>query len=241
MSESWQIIEALLFASPEVVSTSRLGKAADLTDSEVEACISKLNSDYETQSRAFHIRKVAGGWQMVSRVSFAPWIGRLVSRRGRDRLSKAALETLAVIAHRQPINKPDIDQARGIESSYILAHLLERGLVRIKGRDKRAGHPYVYATTPKFLEYFGLASLEELPDLEEPAIREEDIMPLEEGEEARAFQVGIPPEGEHGDESEEDVSPQTLAAIGYRIESEEADETDEDLSRDSLRNEREES
>ncbi|MBD3285194.1 SMC-Scp complex subunit ScpB, partial [candidate division WOR-3 bacterium] len=172
MSESWQIVEALLFASPEVVSSRQLGSAADLTPSEVEACIEKLNADYEADSRSFHIRQVAGGWQMVTHHRFAPWIARLLKKRRHAKLSKAALETLAVIAHRQPINKPDIDQTRGIDSTYILATLLERGLVRIKGRDKRAGHPYVYVTTPKFLEFFGLTSLEDLPDLEEPSVSE---------------------------------------------------------------------
>ncbi len=232
MSEPWQIIEALLFASPDVVSTSRLGKAADMTDSEVEGCVARLNSDYNSQGRAFHIRKIAGGWQMVSRSAFAPWIGRLVSRRGRDRLSKAALETLAVVAHRQPINKPDIDQARGIDSSYILAHLLERGLIRIKGRDKRAGHPYVYVTTPSFLEYFGLVSLQELPDLEEPSVREEDIMPLEEGEEESSSQRSLDESGDIPEE-EDDVSPEALAAIGYRIESDDDTSEDEELQPDS--------
>jgi segregation and condensation protein B len=148
---------------------------------------------------------------------FAPWIARLISRKGRGRLSKAALETLAVIAHRQPINKPDIDQARGIESTYMLSALLERGLIRIKGRDRRAGHPYVYVTTPKFLEFFGLASLEELPDLEEPAVKEEDILPLEADQE-----TGEPPD-EEGKDAE--VSSEALAAIGYRIEKKTKKET----------------
>lgn len=207
MSESWQVVEAMLFASTEVVSTQRLAKAAEMTPSEVEQCIARLNADYENEGRTFEIRQVAGGWQMVTRSSFAPWIARLVQRRGRERLSKAALESLAVIAHRQPINKPDIDQARGIESSYILSSLLERGLIRIKGRDRRAGHPYVYVTTPRFLEFFGLTSLDELPDLEEPSLKEEDIMPLEEGAE------------EYAEPSEKtEVDARALAAIGYRIE-----------------------
>lgn len=211
MSESWEIIEALLFASPEVVSTQRLAKAAEMMPSEVEKCIERLNRDYSEQGRTFHIRQVAGGWQMVTLPRFAPWIVRLYSRKGHDHPSKAALETLAVIAHRQPINKPDIDQARGIDSSYILSTLLERGLVRIKGRDKRAGHPYVYATTPRFLEFFGLVSLDELPDLEEPAVKEEDILPLEEGEESGQAE-------EHREEAAEEVDEDALAAIGYRIE-----------------------
>lgn len=210
MSESWKIIEALLFASPEVVSTQRLAKAAEMTPSEVEVCIAKLNADYEAQGRTFQIRQVAGGWQMVTIQRFAPWIARLIFRKGGGRLSKAALETLAVIAHRQPINKPDIDQARGIESTYILSALLERGLIRVKGRDRRAGHPYVYVTTPKFLEFFGLASLEELPDLEEPAVKEEDILPLEADQETEE-----PPREE---EKSAEVSSEALAAIGYRIE-----------------------
>ncbi len=220
MSESWQIVEALLFASPEVVSIDRLGKAADLTPSEIKACIEKLNRDYEEQGRAFHIREVAGGWQMSTLARFAPWIGRLLQKRGRDRLSKAALETLAVIAHRQPINKPDIDQARGIDSSYILANLLERSLIKIKGRDKRAGHPFVYGTTPKFLEYFGLNSLGDLPDLEEPSIKEEDIMPLEEGlENSEGSQAELPIEEEHKeDEPSGPIDPGALSAIGYRID-----------------------
>lgn len=212
MSEPWQIIEALLFASPESVSSRRLANATNLAPSEVEACIQKLNRDYEGHGRSFQIRKLAGGWQMVTLPRFAPWIARLLQRKGRGRLSTAALETLAVIAHRQPINKPDIDQARGIESSYILSSLLERGIIRIKGRDKRAGHPYVYVTTPKFLEFFGLDSLDELPDLEEPSVKEADILPIEEGDETGQAE-------EHREESAgEEVNQDALAAIGYRIE-----------------------
>jgi segregation and condensation protein B len=218
VNEPWQVIEALLFASPEVVSTNRLARAVDLTASEVEACIEKLNADYSEQGRSFHIRKVAGGWQIVTLQRFAPWIARLISRKGRGRLSKAALETLAVIAHRQPINKPDIDQARGIESTYILSALLERGLIRIKGRDRRAGHPYVYVTTPKFLEFFGLASLKELPDLEEPAVKEEDILPLEADQETE--------EPTREEEKSAEVSSEALAAIGYRIEKKTRKETE---------------
>lgn len=227
MSESWQIVEALLFASPDIVSLDRLGKAADLTPSEVKACIEKLNRDYETEGRAFHVREVAGGWQMSTHARFAPWIGRLLQKRGRDRLSKAALETLAVIAHRQPINKPDIDQARGIDSSYILTNLLERSLIKIKGRDKRAGHPFVYGTTPKFLEYFGLNSLKDLPDLEEPSVKEEDIMPLEEGlETSEGSQAELPIQEEPKEDLQaEPVDPEALHAIGYRIDTGEEKES----------------
>jgi len=229
VSESWQIIEALLFASPEVLSANRLARTVDLVPSEVEACIEKLNRDYEEQGRAFHIRKVAGGWQMVSLARFAPWIGQLLSKKGRGRLSKAALETLAVIAHRQPINKPDIDQTRGIESSYILAALLERGLIRIKGRDKRAGHPYVYGTTPKFLEFFGIDTLAELPDLEEPSVKEEDILPIEEGDDGEE----ISPPTLEDEVEDQNVSPEALSAIGYRIEKEGAAEGEEVSPEDS--------
>jgi segregation and condensation protein B len=218
VSETWQILEALLFASPEVVSTRKLANALDLTPSEVEACIAKLNRDYEQEKRSFHIRSVAGGWQMATLARFAPWIMRLLSRKSRSRLSKAALETLAVIAHRQPINKPDIDQARGIESSYMLSALLERGLIRIKGRDKRAGHPYVYATTPAFLEFFGLSSLDELPDLEEPSVKEEDIMPIEDEQEA---DENRDQSGEQENGNRKEMNSEALAAIGYRIEKEE--------------------
>ncbi|MBN2380145.1 SMC-Scp complex subunit ScpB [candidate division WOR-3 bacterium] len=226
MSESWQIIEALLFASPDVVSTGQLANAADLMPSEVEACINKLNSDYEEQGRAYHVRQVAGGWQMVTLPRFAPWIARLLSKRRRERLSKAALETLAVIAHRQPINKPDVDQTRGIDSTYILTTLTERGLVRIKGRDKRAGHPYVYVTTPKFLEFFGLSSLDELPDIEEPALKEEDILPIEDDEDQTSLDLDTDTEARE----EESVSPDALAAIGYRLaeEDEEGENKDND-------------
>ena len=222
MSETWQIIEALLFASPEVVSSRQLASAADLAPSEVEACIQKLNTDYEANQRAFHIRQVAGGWQMVTLRRFAPWIARLLSRRRREKLSKAALETLAVIAHRQPINKPDIDQARGIDSTYILATLLERGMIRIKGRDRRAGHPYVYVTTPRFLEFFGLTNLEELPKLEEPSVKEEDILPVSEDEDVLE-QENNPDPG-----TNKDTGKEALAAIGYRLSADDEREKDID-------------
>ena len=168
-----QILEALLFAAEEPLKVKdilplELGFS---TEEEIEAAVANLNEAYIQTKRAFKIRQVAEGYQFCTRPGFAPYVSALVSRTRIQKLSRAALETLSIIAYRQPVSKPVIEKLRGVESSGVLSTLLERKLVAIVGREEGLGRPLVFGTTPEFLRYFGLKNLTELPKPEEvPAL-----------------------------------------------------------------------
>lgn len=162
-----QLVEALIFASPEPVSTARIAEvAADCSSSEVEDAVSELNSSYERENRAFHIVRAAGGYRFATRASFSPWVRKLLVGSGRVRLTRASLETLSLIAYRQPISRSEIESFRRVDVGGVLKMLLERRLIRIAGKAKTTGRPLLYGTTTEFLKHFGLDSLEDLPPSE---------------------------------------------------------------------------
>ena len=160
-------IEALLFSSSSPVNTAKLAGAADLERKDVKDLVETLNEEYGREGRAFCIVEVAGGYQMLSRAECFEYIQRLVKTRNKEKLSQAMLETLAIIAYKQPIIRADVESIRGVQSGQILRNLLERRLVRVMGRDARLGHPLLYGTTREFLDIFGLKSLKDLPSVEE--------------------------------------------------------------------------
>ncbi|MCI0405459.1 MAG: SMC-Scp complex subunit ScpB [candidate division Zixibacteria bacterium] len=178
-SDKRSILEALLFAAEEPLP------AADVLElcpefsngGEVEDGVALLNQQYAEGGRAFKIRTVAGGYQLCTRPEFAPFVSALVSKTRTQKLSRAALEALSIIAYRQPVSKPVIEKLRGVESSGVLSTLLERKLVAIVGREEGLGRPLLFGTTPEFLSYFGLNDLAELPKPEEiaPPLGEEAI------------------------------------------------------------------
>ncbi len=165
-TEKKRIIEALMIATNEPLSLKKMGEILEISPSEIEAYIEELNQEYQNTHRAFEIKEVAGGYQIYTLPEFAEWVGAL--RKRRDRLSKAALETLAIIAYHQPITRPEIEKTRGVDSSWVLDTLLQKGLIKTCGRLPVPGRPIKYATTREFLRYFGIKDLSELP-------REEDF------------------------------------------------------------------
>ena len=162
-----RIVEALLFASEQPVSAGIIRSAIDDEDAPVEEIVEELDEFYAETDRAFFIMQVAGGYQLVTREEFEPYIKSLYVSSSRMRLSQAALETLAIIAYKQPVNRPDIDAIRGVNSDGVLRTLLERDLIVIKGREDQPGRPLLYGTSDEFLRYFGLNSLKDLPKLKE--------------------------------------------------------------------------
>lgn len=159
-----QRVEAVLWIAKDPLGARKLAEFAGLEDAtRVRTIVSQLNESYDRKGRAFHIRTVAGGYQMLTRPQFAKWIRRLQHVGLPERLSGPALETLAVIAYRQPLVRAEIDSIRGVNSGEVLRQLLEKDLVKIAGRSHELGHPFLYATTRRFLKMFGLGSLEELP------------------------------------------------------------------------------
>ncbi len=163
-------IEAMLFSVAEPVSSRRLVDALRDTGADgrvVRKIILELAREYEQARRGFVIEEVAGGFQMLTRKEFADYVSQLQSGGGSARLSQAALETLAVVAYKQPVTRADIEAIRGVQAGPLLRTLLQKGLVRITGRAEVLGRPLLYGTTKKFLEHFGLKSLNELPKVEE--------------------------------------------------------------------------
>ncbi len=164
-----QILEALLFVAEEPLLPKDILELFSEFENgaEIEAAVAHLNQIYDETGRAFKIRQVAGGYQICTRPDFAPYVSALVSKTRTQRLSRAALETLSIIAYRQPVSRPVIEKLRGVESSGVLSTLLERKLVAIIGREEGLGRPLLFGTTPEFLSYFGLRDLSELPKPEE--------------------------------------------------------------------------
>lgn len=157
-------LEAVLFLSREPLSSRKLSQYADLADgTQARTLVKKLNKHYDSVGRAFHIKQVADGFQMLTRPPFAPWLRRLHNSNNSNRLSGPLLETLAVVAYRQPLMKAEIEAIRGVGCSEMLRQLMDRQLVRISGRSTELGRPYLYATTKLFLKSFGFASLDAMP------------------------------------------------------------------------------
>ncbi len=162
------VIEAVLFASDEPLSPRRLVDIAEAGSvKEVNACVRRLNKAYRSMGRSFRIEKISGGYQMMTLSVFNPWISKLIKVRSDNKLTPAALETLAIVAYKQPIIRADIEAIRGVASGEILRNLMYKGMVKIVGRAEVIGRPMLYGTTKKFLDVFGLNSLKDLPKIEE--------------------------------------------------------------------------
>jgi segregation and condensation protein B len=167
MPEPIDIVEALLFASEAPVEAERIQEVLDLPSArEALLLVRALGERLEGQGRALQIIEVGGGYRLVTRPELAPWLVKLARSRTRSRLSRSALETLAIIAYRQPASRPDIDAVRGVNSEAVLDNLLDRRMVRIAGRKESPGRPFLYETTRDFLVAFGLRDLADLPKVE---------------------------------------------------------------------------
>ncbi|MDX1662084.1 MAG: SMC-Scp complex subunit ScpB [Gemmatimonadota bacterium] len=167
-SRAKAIVEALLFAAEEPLTARRLaGIAPGATPSMVEDLIDELDADYIREGRAFRIREIAGGYQIVTRPEFAEWVHELHGPGSAPRLSQAALETLAIVAYKQPVTRAELESIRGVNVDGVVRTLVDRELVRIAGRAEGIGRPLLYGTTDHFLEYFGLPGLDALPKPDE--------------------------------------------------------------------------
>lgn len=168
-----QRVEAILLLAREPLNSRKLAQYARLTDgTEARTVVRRLNRLYDETGRAFRVEEVAGGFRLLTRRQFAPWLRRLEHVPAETRLSAPAMETLAVVAYRQPVLRAEIEAVRGVSCGEILRQLMDRDLVRIGGRSEELGRPYLYTTTRHFLQLFGLHSLEQLPRAE--FIRSED-------------------------------------------------------------------
>jgi segregation and condensation protein B len=167
MSDLKAIVEALIFAAPEPVTVKTLVKLLDTEPKEdILAAIKELKQDYERPG-GLQIVEVAGGYQIVTRSELHEWVRRLFHERTTTKLSVAALETLAVIAYKQPATGPEIAEIRGVNTAGVLGTLIERKLIKIVGRKQVVGRPFLYGTTREFLTRFGLNDLSDLPKVED--------------------------------------------------------------------------
>ncbi len=162
------IVFALLFSADEPLSIRKMsGMLPDFQAAEIKAAVDRWKTRIDDEAWSIKIEKVAGGYQLASRPEYAPFIAKLYSGKRKLRLSKAALEALAVIAYKQPITRADVENVRGVNCGGVISNLLERGLIKITGKAKVLGSPFLYNTTQEFLEYLGLDSLKDLPSIEE--------------------------------------------------------------------------
>jgi segregation and condensation protein B len=161
-------LEAILFVARGPLTLRKLAQAANLTDgTEARTLLTDLRQCYDSRGSAFQVEHLAGGYQLMTRSKFAPWLRPRVAGRDALRLSPPALETLAVAAYRQPVLRSEVEAVRGVSCGEILRQLLERDLLRIVGRSEELGRPLLYGTTKLFLQTFGLSNLDQLPMAEE--------------------------------------------------------------------------
>lgn len=191
------VVEALLFASSKPLSIDNLFEASEIDKEELKEILAALQEEYSSDSRGFSLEEVANGFQLRSDPRFSTQIGRLFAARSRRRITRSGLESLSIIAYRQPVTKAEVEHIRGVDSGAVLKTLLSLTMIRILGRKEAPGRPILYGTTREFLEYFGLRDIESLPTLEE-------VTELLAGE---TEQFGE--EGEGGVEAEPDDSAST--------------------------------
>ena len=203
-SEIRKIIEALLFASPEPLTQAKVNGIFNPDTPNLKEVVLTLNEQYVHDDRAFEINQVAGGYQLVSRQEYEHFIRKMLSKSGRISLSSAALDSLAIIAYKQPIGRYEVEAIRGVDSSGVLKTLLNRNLIKIKGRDSGPGRPLLYQTTNKFLEHFGLNRLSDMPKLKE-------ITELMEADPTLGEQIVVFEENESDDTNIDSPAPEATA------------------------------
>jgi segregation and condensation protein B len=162
------IIEALILASPEPLPAKRMAQVLeDATPAKVEQAVAELNHKYAESDASFRIREIAGGYQFHILSDYVGYVEELFTRRRKMRLTRAALETISIVAYRQPVTKTEIEHIRGVAAGGVIQTLLEKNMITIVGRASTVGKPLQYGTTDEFLKFFGLASLEALPKMSE--------------------------------------------------------------------------
>ncbi|MCK9615674.1 MAG: SMC-Scp complex subunit ScpB [Candidatus Omnitrophica bacterium] len=161
------IAESLLFVNEKPIEIDELSEILSVDKKAIEEALEELVTDYTNKSCGISIVKVAGGFQMCSSPESEMWIKKMYHERGKQKLSVASLETLAIISYKQPITRMEIESIRGVNIDGVMKHLNDLGLIKIEGRKEVPGRPFLYVTTRKFLEYFGLNALKDLPKLEE--------------------------------------------------------------------------
>ena len=212
-------LEALLLVSSDPVSASALAASLDVAPGEVASLLAELQVEYEEANRGFQLREVAGGWRLFTHPAFHDQVEAFVLSWDTQKLSQAALETLAVIAYHQPVTRETVKGIRGVNSDGVISSLADKGLIREMGRDPQRGQAILYGTTAAFLEKFGLRSVRDLPDLEQFAPDEQSRQFIRERLSGRSIQSTMEETEEDLDEERdlldtEDVPDADMELIG---------------------------
>jgi segregation and condensation protein B len=229
------ILEALLFVTADPIPVTRfLALLGAVTKQEVEQALTSLSHDYEQEGRGLQLAEVAGGYRIMTKAEFAPWLKRLEKVKAPSKLSRSALESLAIIAYKQPIVRAEVEQIRGVETSGVIRTLLERKLVRIVGRKEEPGRPIMYGTTKFFLEHFGLRDLSQLPPLrefKELGESEQAMLPVDESVEMEGESLSQPlgaPAHTIGEGLPEEVIASEVNGTALEMKERNAEESDTD-------------
>ncbi len=177
-NELAHVIEAILFVAGEPVNVKDMQRALDVTEDETRQAIDALDSDYSFHRRGITLKRFGEHIQLSTRAEYAPYVERLLQPIQKQSLSQSALETLAIVAYRQPVTKLEMEAVRGVKCDYSVQSLVNKGLIEEVGRKEALGRPILYGTTDKFLSHFGLHSLEDLPKPPEENTEEDDSDPL---------------------------------------------------------------
>ncbi len=205
-AEAKRVIEAILFTASKPVTSVELKRSlSHFGAAKIEHMVRELQSEYERDGRSFRIQEIAGGFECSTDPKYAPWILKLELQRKAKQATQSALETLAILAYKQPITRAEIEDLRGVDVSGVLSTLADRGLIKMVGKKEVPGRPFLYGTTEKFLEHFGLKSIQNLPDIseirnliensvkKEELLRTEKIISTEETQEERHCEDGEKP------------------------------------------------
>jgi len=176
-----RVVEAILFAASKPVSIGEIRKVLKkFTPGQLGGLISEIKADYTREEHSFEVIEVAGGFEITTKKDFAPWLMKLEIQKKAKQVTQSALETLAILAYKQPITRAEIEAIRGVDASGVLTTLTERGFIKIVGRKEVPGRPFLYGTTDKFLEHFGLKKIDDLPNIEDIKVLVENSVKKEE-------------------------------------------------------------
>lgn len=208
-----QVVEALIFAASKPLTPNEIRKVTKaLSISQIEKIAEELKADYQASGRCFELLEIAGGYEISTKKEFAPWILKIELQRKARQATQSALETLAILAYKQPLTRAEIEALRGVDTSGVLSTLMEKNFIRIVGKKEVPGRPFMYGTTEKFLEHFGLKALQDLPSIDEirqiveTSVKKDELMGVKK-------MVDIP-QGENGAVPVNEIAAVPEAAAG---------------------------
>ncbi len=203
-----RILEALLFASNKPLMISEMRKVLKvLTPSQIGGLLSDLKADYARENHSFELIEIANGYEIATRKDYAPWLMKLELQKKMRQVTQSALETLAIMAYKQPITRAEIEELRGVDASGVVNTLMERNFIKIVGKKEVPGRPFLYGTTEKFLEHFGLKSIQDLPSIDEirtvveNSVKKDELL-------GKTNLVDVPAETSEAGEAASEAAPQ---------------------------------